>query len=219
MALSAGAAVLGATKSRAFNRLSYDVANKLSDITAAATADKLVMLDASADYEAKYADGDNVLELMGVTATAAMLNAAADRATRIVTTTATVLAMTLTQHGDRVLVINTNSTVANAFTLPAATGSGAYYTIINNIAQTQGTIVINTASVFGGKVAALDSTASADASVFKTSATSNTITLNLTTKGGLGYDSFNFIDIASGVYFVDGSTNGSGSLATPFSGV
>lgn len=219
MALSAGAAVLGATKSRAFNRLAYDVANKLADITTAATADKLIFYDASADYAPVYGDGDNLLEMMGITATAAMIDRNTNAAARVVTTTATTLALTITQHGERLLLINTNSTVANTFTLPAATGSGTHYKLVNGIAQTQGSVVVNTTSVFAGRVAALDSTASADASVFKTSATSNTITMNRTTTGGIGYDSVDAWDVASGTYYVEVVTNGSGTLATPFSGV
>ncbi len=218
MALSAGGGIIQ-TRSRPFNRLAYDVANKIDDITTATTSDKLVMFDQSDTYTPKYADGDNVLEIMGITATAAMLNRNNDTSLRVVSTTATILALTLTQHGDRYLMINTNSTVANAFTLPAATGSGAVYNIVNNIAQTQGSIVINTTSVFGGKIATLDSTAAADAMVFKTAATTNTITLNRTTTGGIGYDSFKFVDIASGTYFVDGSVNASGTIITPFSAV
>lgn len=74
MALSANSAVKGATRNRALNRLAYAFANEASDITTATTSDIIPMLDADADYELKYADSANVLEMLGVTASAAELN-------------------------------------------------------------------------------------------------------------------------------------------------
>lgn len=74
MALSANSARKGATVNRTLNKLAFAVANDASDITTAATQDRIVMVDASDDYQAKYADGDNVLELMGVTSTATEIN-------------------------------------------------------------------------------------------------------------------------------------------------
>src|SRR3990167_7334088 len=80
--------------------------------------------------------------LSGLTATAAELNRATDISASVVTTTATALSLTVTEHAERVILINTNSTVANTFTLPVATGSGAKFTLIVNTPQTQGTIVV-----------------------------------------------------------------------------
>lgn len=74
MALSANSARNGATINRTLNKLAFGLANDASDITTAATGDRILMVDASDDYAAKYADGDNVLEMMGVTSTAAELN-------------------------------------------------------------------------------------------------------------------------------------------------
>lgn len=84
MALSADAARLGATTDRTLNKLAFGVANKASDIATATTSDILLMFDASDDYAAKYADSANVFELMGITATAAELNAAADNSARLI---------------------------------------------------------------------------------------------------------------------------------------
>jgi hypothetical protein len=86
MALSANSAVLGANKSRLLNRLSYDFANKATDITTAATGDIIPMIDISADYELKYADAANVMELLGLTVSAAELNTLdLDLATNVLT--------------------------------------------------------------------------------------------------------------------------------------
>ena len=65
----------------------------------------------------------NILD--GVTATAAEINRAVDISARIVTTTATALSLTVTEHAERIVLVNTNSTVANTITLPAAAGTGA----------------------------------------------------------------------------------------------
>lgn len=63
MALSADAARLGATTSRILNKLAFAIANVADDITTATTSDRILMVDASADYAVKYADGDNLREL------------------------------------------------------------------------------------------------------------------------------------------------------------
>lgn len=138
---------------------------------------------------------------------------------RIVVSTATALSLTVTEHGERIVLIETNSTVANTFTLPVATGSGVKFTIVNNIAQTQGSVVVaanGTLDVIQGLCIALDSTAAADAMSFQTSATSDKVTLNRTTTGGLGGDVVEAWDKAANAWFVRVVINGSGSLATPF---
>ncbi len=71
MPLSAGAANQGATINRLLNRLNYAMSNDAEDITTAATGDYVMMLDASDNYEIKYADATNVAELIsGSTVTA-----------------------------------------------------------------------------------------------------------------------------------------------------
>lgn len=157
--------------------------------------------------------------LSGLTADAAEINRTSDASARIVTTTATVLALTVTEHAERVVLINTNSTVANTFTLPAATGSGAKFTLINNIAQTQGTVVwaANGTDVLKGICKAFDSTAAADAMCFITTATSDKVSLNRTTTGGLGYDMIEAWDSSANTWSVRVEINGSGSMGTPFS--
>lgn len=152
-------------------------------------------------------------------ATSAEINRVADLSARVVTTTATALSLTVTQHADRLVLINTNSTVANTFTLPVATGSGAKMTLINNIAQTQGSIVIaanGTTDTLKG-VAFIAGSTVADAEAFVTSATSDKVTWNRTTTGGIGPgDSFEAFDTAANVWSVRVFAVGSGTLATPF---
>lgn len=157
--------------------------------------------------------------LSGLTATVDELNRTSDISTRVVTTTATALSLTVTQHAERVVLVNSNSTVANTFTLPVATGSGAKFTIINNIAQTQGTVVVaasGTLDTLKG-VAIIGDTTAETAGAFLTSATSDKLSLNLTTTGGLGGDQVELLDGAANVWTVRATLTGSGTLATPFS--
>lgn len=156
----------------------------------------------------------------GLTATAAEINRATDISARIVTTTATALSLTVTEHAERIVLINTNSTVANTFTLPLATGTGAKMTLINNLAQTQGSIVIaaiGTTNTLKGSAIIGDTTAET-AMAFVTSATSDKMSLNRTTTGGIGPgEVIECWDTATGVWTVQARLTGSGTLATPFS--
>ena len=230
MPLSAGADQ-NQTTNRTLNKLHHAITDVAADITTGATGDIVLMFDASDNYEPKYADAANVAELLGattadltklneLTATSAEINRSTDASARIVATTVTALSLTVTQHGERIVLVNTNSTVANTFTLPAATGTGVKFHVINNIVQTQGSVVVAAAGtdVLTGKALAFDSTAvTAQAEVFLTSASSDKVTFNLTTTGGLGYDEVVAYDVAAATWLVEVKTVGSGNLATPFS--
>lgn len=153
-------------------------------------------------------------------ATLKMQDANLTPSARVVTTTATALSLTATEHGERILLVNTNSTVANTFTLPTATGSGIKYTIINNIAQTQGSVVIaanGTTQTISGLAIGGHATTTTGGGAFLTSATSDKITFNRTTSGGLGQDVVEAWDTAANVFTVRVIFNGNGTLATPFS--
>jgi len=154
-----------------------------------------------------------------ISATAAEIDRAADISTRVVTTTATVLALTVTEHAERIVLVNSNSTVANTLTLPVGAGTGAKITIVNNIAQTQGTVVVaaNGTDVISGNAYNFGTTEET-AQAFRTSATSDKISLNLTTTGGgVGGDTIVATDVAANTWSVDVHVMGSGALATPFS--
>lgn len=55
----------GQTTSRLLNRMAYDIANVAADIGTAASGDKVLVSDASDDNEMKWADGANLLEMIG----------------------------------------------------------------------------------------------------------------------------------------------------------
>lgn len=155
-----------------------------------------------------------------VTATADELNRVTDASGRVVTTTATSLSLTVTQHGDRVVLVNTNSTVANTFTLPVATGSGVKFTVINGIAQTQGSVVVaanGTTDTLKGVALMVNTTVTNNAQAFLTSASSDKVSFNRTTTGGAGYDIVECWDVVANQWQVQVRGFTAGTTATPFS--
>lgn len=153
-------------------------------------------------------------------ATAAQMENINNVSARVVTSSSTALSLTATQHSERVVIWSPNANSTNVATLPAATGSGARYEIRNGIAQTQGTINIQSASagdIFKGIAYAFDTTAAADAGAFLSTATSVKVTMNKTTTGGLGYDKLIAIDSAVNQWSVEFYYTASGTIATPFS--
>jgi len=155
---------------------------------------------------------------IGSSATLTEVNRVADASARIVSTSATALTLTITEHAERVILVNSNSTVANTLTLPVATGSGAKITVVSNIAQTPGSVVVadNRTDVINGTAFSCSSTEEA-AGCFLTSATSDKISLNAGTTGGLGGDKIELWDVAANTWNVSALINASGTLATPFS--
>lgn len=156
-----------------------------------------------------------------LTATAAELNRVADLSSRVVIVAAatTSLTLTVTEHGDKLIVLNTNNATGIAIAAPVAVGTGAKFEVINNVAQTQGTIVITCGtSIMSGTAFGFDSTAvTAQAECFVATATDKVITLNRTTTGGLKGDRIQMWDITANQYLVDVKTVASGNVATPFS--
>jgi len=189
------------------------------------TDDKLYFRDTGI-YIQSDADGyinivaDTGIKLNGelLSATVAEINRSNDTSARVVTTTSSALALTVALHAERIVLVNSNTTFANTFTLPASAGTGEKFTIINNLIQTIGTIVVAAAGtdVMNGSAIVVGTTEEA-AIAFVTSATSDKITTDLTTTGGLGGDTIECWDSSAGVWTVMARLTGAGALATPFS--
>jgi hypothetical protein len=133
-----------------------------------------------------------------------------------VSVTAASLTVTLASHANRVIVIDATPC---AVTLPQATGTGATYTFVIKTAATATATTIavaNATDVMRG-VAWAATTTSDNAEAFIASATSDTISLNGTTKGGVVGDIFVIRDVYTGVFNVQGYTSPTGTEATPFS--
>lgn len=215
MALSAGADQ-NQTTSRILNRLHYAVAEVAADITTAATGDQFLFFDADDNYEPKYGDGSNILEAIGTTATAAEITRATDLSARIVSLAATSLSVTLTQHGDRVIVLNHTGASSTA-TLPAATGTGMKVTFVVGAVNTSNHVIAAAGSDTLEGIAWMANDTDASVSAFEATATDDKMTLNGTTTGGAAIgDKVELIDFASGKWCVHAHLTGTGTEATPF---
>lgn len=134
-----------------------------------------------------------------------------------VATTATSLTITAAAHAGRTVRIDSAAPVA--ITLPQATGTGNRYRFVVGVAATgtASTIkVANATDVMRGYAFCVTTT-SDNAEGFKTSATSDTISLNGTTLGGVVGDIIEIEDLLTGVFSVRMFTAPTGTEATPFS--
>lgn len=116
------------TTSRILNKLQYAVTDVAADLTTAATGDIVLMFDASDNYEPKYADSANVFELMGITASAAEINARAAAASRYVNVTDAATYAVLAADSGKIHIMP-NFTASCTLTLPTA-AAGLEYTFI-----------------------------------------------------------------------------------------
>lgn len=156
-------------------------------------------------------------DLSGLTATGAEINAVAKLSTRVVNTTATVLAVTAALHSGKVVTVNSAAPIA--ITLPPAAGTGARFTFVigTDCTATASTIkVANTADALTG-VSVLATTDTAQVSGFGTTATDDTVSLNGTTKGGCKGDQIVITDIATALFEVKIVGRATGTIVTPFS--
>ena len=127
---------------------------------------------------------------------------------------------TLTQdvHDGQTLLMGASG-AALTFTLPAAAGTGAKFKFVVSVVNTSNYViqVANSTDVMGGGIIMGADTAGG-ANVWSTAASSDTITLNGTTTGGVSIgDTIEVEDIKSGFWRVTGHVQGSGTEATPFS--
>ncbi len=154
-----------------------------------------------------------------VTASAAQINAVANPTGRIVNTgvSSTTFSVTAALHGGR--IVNVNSTVPIAITLPAASGSGNIYRVeIGAAATATGhTIKVANATDAMAGFCSMPNQAADAIPGFKCTATDDTITLNGSTKGGLPGDTIEIIDYAAGVFHVHAFLAVTGTGVTPFS--
>ena len=138
-------------------------------------------------------------------------------ATPPVSATGATLTCTMDTHAGRTIVI---SAVAGcAVTLPAATGTGSVYRFIIGATITSNSTTIkvaNTTDVMSGRAFVISDGAAAVLG-YATGATSDTITLNGTTLGGLIGDHIEIIDAIAGTFAVRVFTAATGTEATPFS--
>ena len=125
--------------------------------------------------------------------------------------------LTAAANAGRTMVLGVAS--GATVTLPAATGTGNIYRFFVGTTVTSNDYIIQVASaddtMAGLAIVANDSDASA--SIFETAATSDTITLNGSTTGGILGGTIEIQDVASGVFSVVARGAATGTEATPFS--
>jgi hypothetical protein len=127
---------------------------------------------------------------------------------------------TITQelHDGQTLLMGASG-AALTFTLPAASGTGARFKFMVSVVNTSNYIiqVANATDTMDGHLVSLAD--GGDTLVgWETASTSDTITLNGTTTGGVSIGDFvELTDIASGQWAVSGTLTSTGTEATPFS--
>ena len=164
MALSANSPQ-GTTISRFLNKLKYAFTDVASDITTATTSDIVVMLDASDNYTPKYADSANLFEMMGITATAAELNARSAAASRFVNVTDAATYAVLAADSGKIHIMP-NFTASCTLTLPTAAAGLEYIFIGKAVAADAQDWIIKSPSAtnyFIGGVSFADTDAGAGA--------------------------------------------------------
>lgn len=102
-------------------------------------------------------------------------------------------------------------------TLPAASGTGRVYKIVVNTTVTSNSYVIQVASASDIIQGAIGVSTDAAGVVIPTASTSDTITMNGSTTGGVKGSTVILTDAASGVWAVGGALVSTGVEATPFS--
>jgi hypothetical protein len=164
MALSAGADQ-NQTSSRILNKLQYAMTDVAADISTATTSDIIPMLDASDGYEIKYADSANVFELMGITATAAEINARSAAASRFVNVTDAATYTVLAADSGKIHIMP-DFTASCTLTLPTASAGLEYVFIGKAVAADAQNWIIKSPSAtnyFIGGVSFADTDAGAGA--------------------------------------------------------
>lgn len=157
------------------------------------------------------------LQLAGtlLTVSAAELNRLGDVSARLVNVTASTLTLAAATHESKIVTLNRAAGIA--VTLPAATGTGAKYTLILGTTITSNTTTITAAGsdkLHGFNTIVKVGTTTAN--TYPITATSTVLTLNGGTKGGYIGDVIELIDIATNLWHVKETLQGSGAIASNF---
>jgi hypothetical protein len=118
-------------------------------------------------------------------------------------------------YAGRPLVIN--AAAGLTVTLPAATGSGATYEIIVGTTVTSNSCIIQVANASDVMMGTLGVATDIAGVTCPTTSTSDTITMNGSTTGGILGSRVVLTDAAANKWAVSGALVSSGSEATPFS--
>ena len=131
-----------------------------------------------------------------------------------ITTLTASASLSAAAHAGQTIVVN--AAAGATLTLPAATGSGNKY-VITTIADQTGDLVVQVTGNDTMQGVAYLGNDSAGASCFYTADTSDTVTLDGSTQGGLKGARVELTDVAADVWNVMVYSEASGTEATPFS--
>jgi hypothetical protein len=126
--------------------------------------------------------------------------------------------LTLTEAAHAGKTIRMNQAAGVAITLPPATGSGNRYPLVTTVSVTSNTSTIkvaNASDIMSG-VATMGSAGGTSLST-GTATTSDTVTFNGTTQGGLIGTRVELVDVAANIWNVEVHGVCSGVAITPFS--
>jgi len=135
-----------------------------------------------------------------------------------ISVTGATLTCTKGVHAGRTTVIT--AAAGCAVTLPAATGTGSVYRFVIGATITSNSTTIKVANaidVMSGRAYVVSDNTAAVLGFATVSASSDTITLNGTTTGGIIGDHIEIIDAITGTFAVRVFTAATGTEATPFS--
>jgi len=130
------------------------------------------------------------------------------------TVTAATLSITAEGYAGKTIVSNLAAT--QTFTLPASSGSGNEYEVFVNITKT-GDLVVQVANATDIMQGGVEIATDIAGVVMPTGATSDTLTMNGSTTGGVKGSHAVFKDVATGTWRVSGFLCSTGAEADPFS--
>lgn len=136
---------------------------------------------------------------------------------RLVTVTTAAIILNADDHGEKPIVLDRAAGVA--VTLPKSTGSGVTFEILvgTTITSLTSTIKVDNATDVMAGFAVQSQDAGATLQMFETAASSDTITFDGSSTGGLIGDRVELLDMKAGFWAVRVMSAGTGSEATPFS--
>jgi hypothetical protein len=116
-------------------------------------------------------------------------------------------------------ICTVNAAAGLTLTLPDATGSGVRYEVFIGTTVTSNNVIIQVANASDTMAGLVMSAADGGDTLngWETASTSDTITLDGTTKGGVKGDRYVLVDCADNLWSVNGWSSSTGTEATPFS--
>lgn len=125
--------------------------------------------------------------------------------------------LTLTRDTHQGNVVNISALAGLTVTLPASTGKGDKYKIFVPTTVTSNSYIVQVANGTDIMQGAIGLTTDIAGTVLPTSATTDTITMNGSTTGGVKGSYMEFEDVSAGIWLLRGNLVTTGTEATPFS--